>query len=36
MNELPPETLMAVISATVAAYEEAETAEAEAEEEKKA
>ena len=36
MSELPPETLMAIISAAVAAYEEAEVAEAEAEEEKKA
>jgi hypothetical protein len=33
MSELPPDELMAVISAAVAAYEEAEAAEAEAEEE---
>jgi hypothetical protein len=34
MSELPPETLLAVISAAVVSYEEAEAAEAE--EEKKA
>jgi len=36
MSQLLPDELMAVISAAVAAYEEAEVAEAESEEEKKA
>ena len=36
MSKLPPETLVAIISVAVITYEEAEAAECESEEEKKA